>query len=507
VNFFEHAIGAVSPGWALRRAQARAVWREIRTLEARQLGRAYDAAKTGRRAANWVAGSTSANAEIAPALSRIRNRSREMVRNNPYARSAITKLVARAVGTGIMARPPKQVLPLWTEFVEQADFEGQHDLYGLESLIARTVFESGECLVRRIRTRNARMPLQVQVLEPDYLDDTKFGPLAGGNFAIGGIEVDAQGRRVAYWIYDHHPGELVQLPKSWASRRVDVGEILHVYEKERPGQLRGPPRLAVSMLRLRDVDEYQDAQMMRKKIEACFAAFVNSPADSRPLAEPGATETDADGRRIETLSPGMIWYGKSGEEVTFGMPSGVARDEYTNDQLHAIAAGCGITYEQLTGDYSQVTYLSARSAQLEFRELIEMFRWVHFIPMACRGIWRWFLDAGYTAGRLRTDTYQVGWTPPRWQWIDPSKDTTAAKEEVRGGLSSLSEKLREMGMDPDEVFAEFAAERAKMKALGLVFDTDAGAVPKAGGTAAPVVDKDPAPAADPDAADDPVADE
>ncbi len=470
MNFLERTIGLVSPVWALQRARARAALRVVHSVE---LG--YDAASVGRRAGTWVAANASANAEITGALSRVRARSRDMVRNNAYARSAVSKLVARSIGTGIMARPPKAVRTVWTEFVERADFEGQHDLYGLQSLIGRTVYESGECLVRRIRTTDARMPLQLQVLEPDYLDDTKTGQLENGNYAIAGVELDAWGRRAAYWLYPQHPGELAVLPKTWSSKRVPASEILHVYEKERPGQLRGMPRLATTLMRLRDVDEYQDAVMVRKKIEACFAAFWESAGGSTsPLAETANVTTDDNGRRVETLSPGIILYGKPGDKMTFGGVSAIARDEYTVDQLHAIAAGAGVTYEQLTGDFSQVTYLSARAAQLELRELVEMWRWIHFIPMACRGIWGWFIDAGYTAGRLRTDTYTAGWTPPAWAWIDPSKDVQAAKEEIKGGLSSWSERVRQLGMDPDEVLEEIAEERRKFKHAGVTLDTMSG---------------------------------
>lgn len=473
MNALERGIARVSPAWALQRARARAAWQVMQSM---QLG--YDAAQVGRRAAHWQAGSGSANAEVVPALSRTRNRSRDMVRNNPYARSAIQKLVARSIGTGIMARPAANVLPVWKEFVEVADFEGQHDLYGLQSLMGRAVFESGECLVRRHRGATLSAPLQVQVLEADYLDDLKFGAQGNGNFVIAGIEITPAGKRVAYWLYDHHPGEMAQLPKTWQSRRVAATEILHVYEKERPGQLRGMPRLATSLMRLRDVDEYQDAVMMRKKIEACFAAFVRGDNTNSTLVDGKLVTTGEDGRRQETLSPGMIMYGKAGEEITFGSAGAVARDEYTADQLHAIAAGAGVTYEQMTGDYSDVTYLSARSAQLELRELVEMFRWIHFIPMGCNGIWRWFVDAYFTAGRLRTDEYPAEWTAPAFPWIDPSKDVTAAKEEVLGGLTTLSAQIRARGEDPEQVFQEAADEREKMKKLGLKFDTDVGNKPK-----------------------------
>lgn len=470
--WLDRAIGWVSPRWGLNRLRSRAA---LQVLASRN----YEGARVTRRTSGWTAGGTSANAEIAPALATLRNRSRDAVRNNPYARRAIAKLVSASIGTGIMARPPAPVANVWKRWCQQADFEGQLDFYGLQMLIARTVFESGECLVRRIREGGkyaGEVPLKIQVLEPDYIDSTRVGPTTGGNYIIAGVEIDPQGRRVAYWLWDKHPGEYNTFPMTLQSRRYDASEILHIYEKERPGQLRGVPRLAVALMKLRDLDEYEEAELVRKKIEACFAAFVTSAEGSRTLAQPETTTDDAGVRtRTETVSPGMIEYLKPGEEVNFGSPSsGTGYGDYTSTQLHAIAVGAGITCEQLTGDLSQVNYSSMRGGLLDFRELIELFRWIYFVPMACQPIFDWFVDAAWTAGKVRTNSYDaVSWTPPKWEWIDPLKDVQGEKLETISGFKTLSSILRERGLDPDEVFKEYADERAKLKELGLTFDTSA----------------------------------
>ena len=91
------------------------------------------------------------------------------------------------------------------------------------------------------------------------------------------------------------------------------------------------------MLKLRDLDAYDEAELVRKKIEACFAAFVTGVQDEETL---GKARTEADGSRIETFEPGMIEYLEPGRDVKFAAPSasgGYA--EYMRMQLHAIAAG------------------------------------------------------------------------------------------------------------------------------------------------------------------------
>jgi capsid protein len=118
------------------------------------------------------------------------------------------------------------------------------------------------------------------------------------------------------------------------------------------------------LIRLRDLDEYDDAELVRKKIEACFAAFVTGDEDGATL---GDSSIDGEGRRIERFEPGMIEYFPSGKDVRFATPGasgGYA--EYMRVQLHAIAAGVGLTYELLTGDLSQVNYSSIRAGLIEF---------------------------------------------------------------------------------------------------------------------------------------------
>src|SRR4029078_3894395 len=120
MNWLDRAIGAVAPGAGLRRARQRQMMRV--------LARAYDGAKLGRRTEGWIAAGTGANAEIAPALARLRDRSRDLVRNNTYAGKAVQALVSNMVVTGLMPRAraanaeiAKQADRLWVDFAASAD--------------------------------------------------------------------------------------------------------------------------------------------------------------------------------------------------------------------------------------------------------------------------------------------------------------------------------------------------------------------------------------------------
>lgn len=462
MNWLDRAVNFISPGHGVRRTQARM---------ALEMARAYEAAKVGRRGDGWRAGSGSANAEVLPALSIVRNRAREAVRNNEYASAALNALVTNTVGIGIVGKAPDQAL--WDDWCEYCDADGQLDFNGLMELAARTRYESGEVLIRfRWRTPEDGLvvPLQLQVLEPDHLDTLKTGPLDNGNYAIAGVEYNVIGQRLAYWLFPSHPGEVLIIGGNrLQSKRVPASEVLHYYRKRRPSQVRGMPEFAVSLMRLRDLGDYEQAELVRKKIEACFVAFVRTDNESARL---GQVQSNAGAN--EKVAPGMIKYLNNAESVDFGAPAAFSGyGEYAATQLHAIAVGAGVTYEQLTGDLSRVNYSSIRAGLVEFRQRIKQEQWLCLVPMVLNPIAQRFQQAAKLAGAQRAPSARFVWTMPKLEYVDPYKEVLGTKEAIRGTLQSLSEAIRSRGDDPEAVFAEIAKERNRMKELGILSDSDA----------------------------------
>jgi lambda family phage portal protein len=429
------------------------------------------------------------------ALSKLRERSRDLIRNNAYAARAAAEVVGNAIGTGITAQArsgepqlDRLINAAWADWIDECDADGQLDFYGLQALIARTVFESGECLVRFRQRRESdglTVPLQLQVHEPDYLDHTKTQKTDTG-YIIQGVEFDLVGRRVFYWLYGQHPGDVVQTGvrggASLQSVRVPASEILHIYRKDRPGQVRGVPWLAPAIVTLRDLDEYEEAELVRKKIEACFAAFVTQPQgpDGPPIAP--AAPDPATGKRVESFEPGMIEYLKPGEEITFASPSASAgyRD-YVAAKQAQIATGLQLTYEQLTGDLSRVNYSSYRAGLLSFRNGIEGFRWLTFIPMFCTPAWERFLSVAYAVGAiLEPGPFRAEWTPPGFGSVDPYKDSVATLNRLRMGTLTLRQAIAEQGYDPDAQLEQIAEINRMLDERGIVLDCDPRRVTQSG---------------------------
>lgn len=470
MNLIDEFIGFLNPKAGYKRAQARA---------AMEMVRSFDAAAKSRRTEDWRATSTSANSEIRPAIGLLRDRAREMDRNNPYAKKAINVIASNTVGAGIRisikANEPsrKKVLEVWNEFADYitCDFDGRFNFYGLQKLVMRSVALSGEALIikERLKFKDGQVPIQLRVIEGDYIDLSKDQTNTNnGGKIVQGIEFDKKGKRVAYWIYTGHPGDqdLTEL----TSQRVSANDVIHIYLKDRPGQERGVPFGTASMVLLKDFKDYQDAELLRQKIASCFALFVQDD-NADGLGSGSSTTTASD--MVERVEPGIIEHLPAGKSITFAKPPTTSGyGEHTKRLLQAIAAGYGITYEALTGDMSMVNFSSGRMGWLEFHRQVTDWQLNMMIPQMCDGVFAWFCDAAKLAG-LIPKVIRTEWTAPRREMIDPVKEINGLKEAVRNGFISYQEAVRELGYDPDNLMEELKADMDKLKALGLVLDCDA----------------------------------
>jgi len=472
-NILDRIISAVAPEAAYRRLQFRKALNLIGT-------RRFDAAAGGRRTSQWVATSTSANSEIHSALTFLRNRSRDLVRNNGYAKKAVQEIANNIVGVGILATPmagsdlqTKKLKAAFTAWADstQCDYDGHLNLYGIQHLAALCLAESGEVLIRKhINTaKDAIFPLQLQVLEPDFIDTSKYQDrLSDGGYIYYGVEFNSTNQIVAYWLWPNHPGD--QLHYNTTSVRTPAAEIQHIFKKERPGQFRGIPFGHAAMLRLKDLDEFEDTQLIRQKIAACFTVFRRK-TNVVPI---GGTDDGTNPDRLEKVEPGIIEDLAPGEEVSFAMPpdAGANYDQYTKSVLRGIAAAYGIDYVTLTGDLTAVNFSSGRMGWLQFHRNISVWQWNTFIPMMCNKTWLWFMQLAVINGIVKSQLVPVIWTTPRREMIDPTKEISAQIEAIRGGLISWQEAVRENGYNPEDMLQQMKEDKENFDKYGLEPECD-----------------------------------
>lgn len=467
----EKIIGLLSPAKAAERARNRLL------LDIYEGRRTFEAATKGRRGTNWNAyGESDANTDIARSLVTLRERSRALYKNNPYARKAVRTIGLNTIGTGIQPVPrsnapnaAQAAKELWRQWAETTacDFYGRKNIYGLQMLAWRTVALSGEVLVLRKRDAKSPTTFRLQLLEGDFLDLNKSSITGAkdGNYIVQGVEFDKEGRRVAYWIFDQPPSDLYSLRID--SKRVPAEDVIHIFEEERPGQIRGVPFLASVMLRLRDFDDYEDAQLMRQKIAACFSVFITQ--SQNPMAGLSGEPSELERERVE---PGIIERLNPGESVTLASPPGAeGYADYSRKIQQGMAAGAGITYEQMTGDLSNVNFSSGRMGWIEAQRQIEDWQYNTFIPLFCAGVWEWLVTGMKAKGVLPASaSLTAEWTPQGRFMIDPAKEVKATAASLASGLTSWSEAVRLQGYDPDTLLEQLKEDAEKLKVLGIPFE-------------------------------------
>jgi lambda family phage portal protein len=479
MNFLDRAIAAVAPERGLRRAAARAA---ISTIAAS----GYDGATVGRRTSGWFASSGSANAVIKGPLPRLRARARDLTRNTWWGSRVKSVTRIHSVGTGIAPMfktgnksLDKRAARLWAAWGRRCDTEGQLSINGLLALAVDCIVESGETLARvKPVTFDQRgiVPLELQLFEPDHLSSSRDMVLP--DVVIDqGIEYDiATGKRLAYWMLPQHPGSITTGFNNTLPVRIEARDMLHVYRKDRIGQGRGVPWLAPVILKGRDVADLEEAVVVKSRIEACLSAFVTSTNTSRTLSDQAQMEKRAASqRRIEQLAPGMIVYGEPGESVTAIQPSSsVQFDSVLMANWLCLAAGAGITYNQLTGDLRQANYSSMRAGTIEFRRLIEQFQYLTIADMLLEPLADRWTEVAQDAGLLprRVGGYPREWIFPAWEPIDPLKDLQADILAVRSGRMTWDHFVSSWGFDPADQIDQIAEWLKLLDAKGIVLDTD-----------------------------------
>lgn len=474
MNFVDRLTLPFAPRWTLERIRARAA--------AGHLVRHYEAAQLGRRTSGWNRNRGDANAVTATALAELRMHARDLVRNTGWVRRGRQVIANSTVGWGIVPRPmgalAARASEVWEAWAGATTCEtsGRHTFYSLQALVMRSVAESGECLIRRrprFLSDGLPLPLQLQVLEADYLDTSKDVTVGvSGGPIIQGVEFDAVGRRKAYWLFSEHPGNT---RAASVSKRIPAEDVIHVYYCDRPGQVRGPSWFGAAIVPLKDLDAFEDAELMRQKIAACFAAFVTDvDGAGAPMAETSTADP-----LVETFEPGMVSYLPPGKSVTTANPPTVVESGFTVRHLRKVAAALGVTYEDLTGDYSNVNYSSARMARLSFIGNVRDWQWNMLIPQLCAPVWTWAMEAAQLAGFI-TEAPRTDWTAPQLPMIDPDKEADGYKKSVRAGMMTPSEMVREQGGDPTVHWEEYEKDLKELDERGIKLSVDVRAVSDAG---------------------------
>lgn len=472
------------------------------------LAGSYIGAAMGRRqTSQWTTIQKDADADILMELQRLRDRSRDLCRNNALANGAVNTTVTNVVGTGLdlQSRIDREILTMdddeadawesttereWKLFFEtpECDVSRISDGHSITELVFRQVLENGDVFINLPRIKSPATPynLRLQVIEADRCCNEHLVPDKIG--LAGGVERNANGVPISYHIMDQHPGSLLYSLKnrSWTKipafgAKTGLRNIIHCYHVKRPGQSRGVPFLAPVIESLKQLDRYTEAEIMAAVIASMFTVFVKSNtgdsafAPMMPTAETGGSSADEDYK----LASGAIVGLAPGEDITTANPGrpNSQFDPFFVSIVRQIGLALEIPYEVLIKHFT-ASYSASRAALLEAWRFFNARRnWLirHFLrPLY--GIWLYEAVAmgrisapGFFSDPLIRMAYAGSqWIGPSPGQIDPTKEVNAAESRLFLSLSTRAEETSALtGGDFDRNVRQIAKEKRALEKIGI----------------------------------------
>lgn len=484
-SWLDRAVSFVAPVAGLRRMRARAV----KAMAAYE----FKGAEQSRLRADWILSSSIPTPPSAE-RSTLRERARDLNRNDPVASGATETLAINVAGQGLQLQSriradvlrvseerarelQRQAELIWATWKPFADSANRLDFDEMQFLALRKVVEDGEVLALPIMAPEPWRPLKraVELIEADRLVNTKRQ--AGMSFSLtddGAIETGTRGEPTKYWIQKADGTESVGV-----AARDDKGRprVIHIFRTNRPGQLRGVPLFAPVMTLFKDLADTVEAEVVAARVAACLAVFVTM-TDPAYAAYATHTDTETDtGHRLQGLEPGLISYLKPGESIGVVSPTrpGDTFEPFVEMVLRMIAMSLNLPYELLTKDFSKTNYSSARAAILEGRRMFMTWRgW--FAKKFCQPVYDLVLEEAFLRGQfeapdfyeMRSEYTRAAWLGGGWGWVDPVKEVEASRKAIDYGLSTLADEAAGQGRDWEETLEQQKREEDKAKELGVL---------------------------------------
>lgn len=507
----DRIVALVSPARAAQRYMLR---EGVADYEKRRADLSYRGAITTRMGTPYGS-STSINGVRQPTAQdqrSMRDRARNLERNNPLAAGVLDRAVENVIGTGIRVEPRtenddfnSQVKVLWADFCKNCDVRKMRTFEQMQALLVRSELRDGDvgCLLAEVSGEP-----KLQPIEGDYIE-SPAGKYNGG-MMVDGVELNGAGAPVRFYIKS--------LNEKQATSYLPISERDFVFLSD-PNQfsmVRGVTKFAQSFWLFEHIDGYLEATVSAARIAACFGILIKKNNAAKAFGALG-TATNGQGNSQQTLrlEPGMAQYLQPDEDVTQLQPH-----QPTQNFPDAIAAFTrfvglpfGLTIEQLLLDFSRTSYSSARAALLQARQTADMMQQ----RFACRfvsRVYQWavskWVKRGMITGDIPEDYWKHEWIPQGRPWVDPTKDMQAALMAIDAGLDSRGNIAMGLGYNFDDLVEANRREREQMIEAGIpIVNSNLTRHPQLGVGAQgdPLgVDKAEAPGQQPDAPADPAED-
>ncbi|HUS40518.1 MAG TPA: phage portal protein [Pirellulales bacterium] len=479
-RFADWAVGVISPRKGHIRSAYRAHFRLMEsdygyreTLFALMSARGYRAANPSGIGTQWRGTNRSADGEILTDIDMLCNKTRELNRDDPLASGLTETFVKNVIGTGM--RPQARTKDKDTNDAIEAVFSARkHDLSRADDMThgeqqrmkLAKVLEDGEVFVKRTQA-DADDPVWFETIERDRVATPLSANAEDPQGSIrAGVEKNAAGVPVAYWVRKAHPGDAVSRVGLTSNDfdRVLKSEICHLRLANRPGQSHGVPQFHAIVQDLRDLDLLILASLKRVQIAACLAVFIKTSESIEDIVDVTAQKH---GYKLDQeLEPGMMFKLGPTEEIQTLIPNFPIPElePFIIMLARRIGAALGVSWQIVLKDFSDSTYSSARTDLLEARmTYVVLQSW--FIEKYLNWEWESVLEDAMLRGELPGVTFdeikQVTWIPNGWRWVDPKKEAEATEVELRMGTTTLRDVCASQGKDWEEVMEQRIREEAR----------------------------------------------
>ena len=481
-------------------------------------GRAYRGASlTDPDLSTWSAWNPAPQVAITADRNILTARIHDLARNDGWASGGVSRIVDAVIGAnwrlsskpnavalgidiGTAAELADQIEAKWKLWAEDVDCccdaGGRLGWGGLLALAFRHRIWDGEALAHiDWIDRSYAYSTAVQIIHPDRLSNPNNMP---DSYNLrGGVELDDRGAPVAYHFRGAHPGEAYFANlKVWTWERVERRTawgrpvVVHAFEPQSAGQFRGVSPLAPILKKIRMLGRYDEAELQAAILNSVLAAFITSPFDGDQLAAAMSGDSELSAYQSSRLDfhseapismPGVkVNFLSPGENVELTNPNhpNSVFEAYERTVLRNIATAIGVSYEQLSMDWSQVNYSSARAALIEIWRGFTA-RKENFAYSFAQPIFSAWLEEAIDRGDIRlpkgapsfydakTAYCAAKWIGPGRGWVDPQKEALAAIARMEAGVSTLEDECAEQGKDWVEVTMQLAREAKVRESLGL----------------------------------------
>ena len=451
--------------------------------------RSYEGAKTSRFLADFVQQTRSADDEIRFTLRQLRDRTRELYRNNEYAKRFVNLMVTNIVGNQGMVLQNRSkdanneldfvansiIESRWKEWskVGNCTTDKKFSFHDALKMVVQSLFVDGEVLIQMVRDKSNRYLFALKFLDIDLLDEEKNEVLPNGNAIRMGVELEKDtDRPVAYHLFEYNPYDyFIGTPKSKQTIRVPADNILHIYFMERPNQTRGVPPMSATIKNFKMLHGYLEAELVASRVHASQMGFITTPAGDEYV---GDSTGEDQYQMMQKVEAGTFQQLPAGYDIKTFSPEHPtsAFDTFVKSILRQIASGLNISYHSLANDLTQVNYSSIRQGELEQREYFKTMQ-KFIIDHFCKPVFADWLKMAMTSNEMNLPMgkyekfNQPNFQPKGFPWIDPLKEIQANIQGLKNGIVSVTDIASNYGKDAETLFEQIQADKKLAERFGL----------------------------------------